>query len=204
MRPGRTSRRASSDQAHVHAGPGIRRLLNGELTIESPEGTHTYRAGGAWIEGADFPVLATASATDDTAFVRVLLLPAEWAGKRTIRYVDPADDEKPKLQRATILLEQPIAAMRTGGGRVLVDQLERHGVDLVFCLPGESYLPVLDALHDSPIRLVSCRHEQGAANMAEAYGKLTGRPGCLPRHARPRRDAGGRSASTRRCRTRRR
>ena len=66
------------------------------------------------------------------------------------------------------------------GGRILVDQLELNGVDLAFCLPGESFLPVLDALHDSSIRLVSCRHEQGAANAAEAYGKLTGRPGiCL-------------------------
>jgi acetolactate synthase I/II/III large subunit len=63
------------------------------------------------------------------------------------------------------------------GGRILVDQLELNGADLAFCLPGESFLPVLDALHDSPIRLVSCRHEQGAANAAEAYGKLTGRPG---------------------------
>ncbi len=63
------------------------------------------------------------------------------------------------------------------GGRILVDQLELNGVDLAFCLPGESFLPVLDALHDSPIRLVSCRHEQGASNAAEAYGKLTGRPG---------------------------
>jgi acetolactate synthase-1/2/3 large subunit len=66
------------------------------------------------------------------------------------------------------------------GGRIVVDQLERNGVDLAFCLPGESFLPVLDALYDSSIRLVSCRHEQGAANAAEAYGKLTGRPGvCL-------------------------
>jgi quercetin dioxygenase-like cupin family protein len=93
---------------HVHPGPGIRRLLFGELTIESPDGTRTYRAGDAWTEGADFPVLATGSATEPSAFVRVLVLPAEWAGKRTIRYVDPADDEKPRLQRATILLEVPL------------------------------------------------------------------------------------------------
>jgi acetolactate synthase-1/2/3 large subunit len=66
--------------------------------------------------------------------------------------------------------------MRTGG-RILVDQLERNGVDLAFCLPGESFLAALDALYDSSIRLVSCRHEAGAANAAEAYGKLTGRPG---------------------------
>jgi acetolactate synthase-1/2/3 large subunit len=66
------------------------------------------------------------------------------------------------------------------GGRILVDQLELNRVDLAFCVPGESYLPVLDALYDSPIRLITCRHEQGAANAAEAYGKLTGRPGiCL-------------------------
>lgn len=70
--------------------------------------------------------------------------------------------------------------MTRSGGQVLVDQLELNGIDLVFCLPGESFLPVLDALYDSPIRLVSCRHEPGASNAAEAYGKLTGRPGvCL-------------------------
>ena len=64
------------------------------------------------------------------------------------------------------------------GGRLLVDALRVHGVDLVFGIPGESYLPVLDALYDTPeIRFVSCRQEGGAAFMAEAYGKLTGRPG---------------------------
>jgi hypothetical protein len=89
---------------HTHPGPGIRRLLHGELTI----GDRTYGAGDAWFEGADFPVLATASTTEETAFVRVMLLPREWEGKRTIRYVDPADEAKPRLQRATILLEHPI------------------------------------------------------------------------------------------------
>lgn len=70
--------------------------------------------------------------------------------------------------------------MSRSGGRILVDQLAIHGVDVAFGVPGESYLPVLDALLDSPIRYVVCRHEAGAANMAEAYGKLTGRPGiCL-------------------------
>lgn len=93
---------------HVHPGPGLRRLLFGELTIESADGTRTHGAGEAWFEGADYPVLATASATEPTAFVRVLLLPAEWAGKRTIRYLDPADEEKPKVQRAEILLEEPL------------------------------------------------------------------------------------------------
>ncbi|WP_048440263.1 thiamine pyrophosphate-binding protein [Caenimonas sp. SL110] len=64
-------------------------------------------------------------------------------------------------------------------GRVLVDSLRLHGVDRVFCVPGESYLEVLDALHDvsHEIELVVAKHEGGAANMAEADGKLTGRPG---------------------------
>jgi acetolactate synthase I/II/III large subunit len=66
------------------------------------------------------------------------------------------------------------------GARILVDQLVAHGVDTAFCVPGESYIAVLDALRDAPIRLIVARHEAGAANMAEAYGKLTGRPGiCL-------------------------
>ncbi|REF68439.1 thiamine pyrophosphate-binding protein [Paracoccus versutus] len=64
--------------------------------------------------------------------------------------------------------------------RILVDQLLLQGVDRVFCVPGESFLAVLDALHDCPeIELVTCRHEGGAAMMAEAYGKLTGRPGIV-------------------------
>ena len=93
---------------HVHPGPGIRRLLFGTLTIESREGTHMYTAGEAWFEDAGYPVLATASRSEDAAFVRVLLLPKEWEGKRTIRYLDPADEERPKLQRAAILLEEPL------------------------------------------------------------------------------------------------
>lgn len=63
------------------------------------------------------------------------------------------------------------------GGQLVVDALEVHGVDLIFGVPGESYLPVLDALHDSPIRFIINRQEGGAAFMAEAYGKLTGKPG---------------------------
>jgi acetolactate synthase I/II/III large subunit len=64
------------------------------------------------------------------------------------------------------------------GGQTLVDALRSQGVDRVYCVPGESYLPVLDALVDAPeIVVVSARHEGAAANMAEADGKLTGRPG---------------------------
>jgi acetolactate synthase I/II/III large subunit len=63
------------------------------------------------------------------------------------------------------------------GGKLLVDQLAVHGADTVFSVPGESFLALLDGLYESPIRLITCRHEAGAANMADAYGKLTGRPG---------------------------
>jgi len=66
--------------------------------------------------------------------------------------------------------------MRTGG-EILVDQLAVHGVRHVFCVPGESYLAALDAFHDRHVALTVCRHESGAAIMAEAVGKLTGRPG---------------------------
>jgi acetolactate synthase-1/2/3 large subunit len=69
----------------------------------------------------------------------------------------------------------PIVA-RTGG-RILVDQLVAQGVERVTCVPGESYLAVLDALYDTGIDTLICRAEGGAAMMAEAYGKLTGRPG---------------------------
>ena len=93
---------------HVHPGPGIRRLLHGELAVDAEGVERAYGPGEAWFEGAGYPVLATASASEDTAFVRVLLLPREWEGRRTIRYLDPADEGKPKLQRATVLLEEPL------------------------------------------------------------------------------------------------
>lgn len=65
------------------------------------------------------------------------------------------------------------------GGELVVKALVTHGVERAFCVPGESYLAVLDALYEVRDRLdlIVCRHEAGAANMAEAYGKLTGRPG---------------------------
>ncbi|MBU6143538.1 MAG: thiamine pyrophosphate-binding protein [Betaproteobacteria bacterium] len=65
------------------------------------------------------------------------------------------------------------------GGQLVVKALLTHGTRTVYCVPGESYLPVLDALYEArdQIRLVVCRQEGGAANMAEAFGKLTGEPG---------------------------
>ena len=63
------------------------------------------------------------------------------------------------------------------GGKILVDQLALQGATRVFSVPGESFLAALDGLHDSGIANIVCRHEGGAAMMAEAHGKLTGRPG---------------------------
>jgi acetolactate synthase-1/2/3 large subunit len=82
-----------------------------------------------------------------------------------------------------VAFEQSVARIAPGarrsGGQIVVDALRRHGVREVFCVPGESYLPVLDALYDAAneIRLYTCRHESGAGLMAEAAAKLTGRPG---------------------------
>ncbi|TIO12075.1 MAG: thiamine pyrophosphate-binding protein, partial [Mesorhizobium sp.] len=66
--------------------------------------------------------------------------------------------------------------MKTGG-QLIVEALEANGTDRIFCVPGESYLAVLDALHDSPIRTIVCRQEGGAAMMADCQGRLTGKPG---------------------------
>ncbi len=64
------------------------------------------------------------------------------------------------------------------GGQILVDALRTHGAEIAFGVPGESYLAVLDALHDTPdLRFIICRQEGGAAMMADAYGKMTGKPG---------------------------
>lgn len=69
--------------------------------------------------------------------------------------------------------------MKQTGARHLIDALIANGCDRIFCVPGESYLAALDALADrrEQVELIVCRHEASAANMAEAHGKLTGRPG---------------------------
>lgn len=94
---------------HTHPGPGIRCLLTGSIRIDTADESRTYRPFEAWFERGPDPVFAAASETEETAFVRVMLVPAEWEGKRTIRYVDPADADKPKTQRTTVYLERLIA-----------------------------------------------------------------------------------------------
>src|SRR5205823_14128999 len=73
---------------HTHPGPGIRYLLFGRIRIESGGETHEYGPGEPWFENGLEPVFAAASETESSAFVRALLLPREWEGKRTIRYAD--------------------------------------------------------------------------------------------------------------------
>jgi hypothetical protein len=94
---------------HTHPGPGIRCLLFGSILIESGGSTHEYGPLQPWFESGPEPVFAAASETEATAFVRVMLLPREWEGKRTIRYIDPADEDKPKLQRPTVFFDCPLA-----------------------------------------------------------------------------------------------
>ena len=73
---------------------------------------------------------------------------------------------------------QQLPAMRSGG-HILADQLKLLGAHKVFCVPGESFLDLLDGLYDhaDTIQTIVCRHEGGASNMADAYAKMTGKPG---------------------------
>jgi quercetin dioxygenase-like cupin family protein len=93
---------------HTHPGPGLRVLIRGRIRIDTRGESHEYGPFDWWYETGPDPVFAAASETEPTTFVRVLVLPAEWAGKRTITYVDPAEDEKPKLQRARVYLEHQL------------------------------------------------------------------------------------------------
>jgi len=93
---------------HTHPGPGIRCLLFGAIRVDTQGDSHEYGPFEAWFERGPDPVYAAAAEAEDSAFVRVMLLPPEWQGKRTIRYVDPADEAKPKLQRARVFFDEPI------------------------------------------------------------------------------------------------
>jgi quercetin dioxygenase-like cupin family protein len=93
---------------HTHPGPGLRVLLTGRIRIDTEGSSREYGPFEWWYETGPDPVFAAASESEESAFVRVLVLPREWAGKRTIRYVDPADEGKPKLQRAHVYFEHDL------------------------------------------------------------------------------------------------
>ena len=94
---------------HTHPGPGLRVLLAGRIRIDTQGASHEYGPLEWWYETGPDPVFAAGSETEPTAFVRVLVLSEEWEGKRTIRYLDPADDEKPKLQRPTVFFDRRLS-----------------------------------------------------------------------------------------------
>jgi quercetin dioxygenase-like cupin family protein len=93
---------------HTHPGPGIRCLLSGSIRIESGGRSTRYGPFEAWFESGPEPVFAAASETEPSAFVRAMILPTEWEGKRTIAYVDPEDADRPKTQKATVFVEERV------------------------------------------------------------------------------------------------
>ena len=105
--------------------------------------THEYGPFEPWFEsGPGAGARRRRPPTEPTAFVRVLLLPREWAGKRTIRYVDPADEDKPKLQRATVFLEQPVARVsRTRRAGPRRPARRSTASTLAFCIPARATSP---------------------------------------------------------------
>jgi quercetin dioxygenase-like cupin family protein len=90
---------------HTHPGPGIRCLLFGAITIETEGASNRHGPLGAWFESGPAPVRAVASSDAPCAFARVMLLPREWRGQRTVRTIDPADAERPRLQTARLYFD---------------------------------------------------------------------------------------------------
>lgn len=97
---------------HVHRGPGIRCLLSGAIRVEVNGKGHDIAPGGAWFEAGPDPVLALASKSEPTAFVRVMILPRELKGKSSIRYVKPEDTDKPRTQTYRIFADEFIELPR--------------------------------------------------------------------------------------------
>jgi quercetin dioxygenase-like cupin family protein len=93
---------------HTHRGGGIRCLLHGSIEIETEDARHGYRPLEAWFEAGPDPVYAAASATEPTAFARVMLLPRSLLGKSSISYVNPEDLAKPKSQRYQVFIDAPV------------------------------------------------------------------------------------------------
>ncbi len=100
---------------HVHQGPGIRVLLEGEIRIDTDGRSHSYGPLEAWFEPGPVPVFAAASESQPTAFVRCMLLPRELKGKSSIRYVRREDAGKLKRQEYKVFVDEALdgAAVRT-------------------------------------------------------------------------------------------
>jgi len=91
---------------HTHPGPGIRCLLRGQIRINVEQKESVYAPGQCWFESGPDPVLALASETEATSFVRVMVLPRDYQGRSSIRYVRPEDASKPKLQEYTRFIDE--------------------------------------------------------------------------------------------------
>ena len=90
---------------HTHAGPGIRRLTMGGLQVDTDGRSNTYAVGDPWFESGPIAVYARAS-SDGAAFVRVMVLPAEYQGRSSIRYVLEEDRDRPKPQRYIVHVDE--------------------------------------------------------------------------------------------------
>jgi quercetin dioxygenase-like cupin family protein len=93
---------------HTHQGPGIRVLLFGSIRIETQGTTHSYAPGEPWFESGPDPVYAATHADEPSAFVRCMVLPRALQGTPSIRYVRDEDRERPKSQRYTVFLDEPV------------------------------------------------------------------------------------------------
>lgn len=93
---------------HTHRGPGIRRLIAGTFRVWVGEEARDVPPGGSWFEAGPDPVYAEGSKTEATAFVRVMVLPEDLLGKSSITYVRPEDRDRPKDQRYTVFVDEPI------------------------------------------------------------------------------------------------
>jgi hypothetical protein len=93
---------------HTHQGPGIRCVMEGRIRIDAAGASHEYGPGEPWFESGPDPVFAAGSATVPTAFIRVMVLPREYLGRSSIRYMKPEDQDKPKRQSYRIYIDQPI------------------------------------------------------------------------------------------------
>jgi hypothetical protein len=93
---------------HTHRGGGIRCLIAGAIEIETKGARHAYRPLEAWFEAGPDPVYAAASATEASAFVRVMILPRALLGKSSIHYVNSEDLAKPKSQRYQVFVDAPV------------------------------------------------------------------------------------------------
>lgn len=93
---------------HVHAGPGVRSLLKGDLYIDSGGKQMVLAPGSTWVEFGPEEVYARASADEPTSFVRVMIIPRAYAGRSTITYTRAEDRDKPKSQQYQRYLEEPV------------------------------------------------------------------------------------------------